>query len=116
MASKANRSSGRSVCVCVWGGGGVMWEEMEDGACLPACWLASLEHLPLRLQQMRRRGRGHAGSPAFLPGSRRENSQKPAQRCGFQILVQSFAFFFIAQTFSTNKTAPPQKTKVCMKC
>lgn len=92
--------------VCVLWGGRLMWG--DGGRSLSACWLSSLEHLPLRLEQMRRRGRGHAGSPGFLPGCRRENSQKPAQRCGFQILVRSFAFFFIQfHNFSVNQTAPP---------
>lgn len=75
-----------------------MWG--DGGRSLSACWLSSLEHLPLGLEQMQRRGRGCAGSPAFLPGGRGENSQKPAQRRGLQILVKSFAFLFITHTFS----------------
>lgn len=75
------------------GVGGVIWG--DGGGSLSACWLSSLEHLPLRLEQMRRRGgerEGHAGSPGFLPGCRGEISQKPTQPLRVSNISQVLCF------------------------
>lgn len=77
-----------------------MWG--DGGRSLSACWLSSPEHLPLGLQQMRRRGRGHAASPAFLPGS-----QKPAQLSDIcQVLC-----FSLSLTLSLLTKQPHPKSK-----
>lgn len=73
--------------------GGVIW---GDGVgSLSACWPSSLEHLPLRLEQMRRRGGGGKATPGVRVSCQVVAGRFPRSqlnRCGFQILVKSSDF------------------------
>lgn len=90
------------------GGGGGSCGEMEAGACLPA----GSPHWNICLWGCSRCGGEDEATLQVQLSCQVVAGRIPRSQLSFQIFVKCFAFlFFIAHTFSANKTAPPKKQR-----